>query len=159
VILYATTDDLATWSPSLDQPANANEVLRSACLLIAKALNEDVYNPSTISDPHRRDASCAQATAWILSSLDPTAGVGGITGKAKQKTVGGASIVYDIPTAQTREDALALLCPDAMNILYSAALLWVPLPTWSDMPDAGLYVNELNQVGGSWNWPAWVAKL
>jgi hypothetical protein len=150
VILYATTDDLATWSPSLDQPANANEVLRSACLLIAKALNENLYNPGTISDPPRRDASCAQATAWILSSLDPTAGVGGITGKAKQKTVGGASIVYDIPTAQTREDALALLCPDAMNILYSATLLWVPLPFWSDTPDQGQYVSEFGVVGGNW---------
>lgn len=148
---YAVDDDLDTWVPELVEsfPDNRAQVLRSACLLVAQALNESLYDPTVVIDDARRDASCAQAAAWIASSLDPTAGEAGIAGKAKSKSVNGVTLTYDIPTAADRAGALKLLCGDAYNILYSASLIWVPLPIWSETPDQGLFVNEFGVVGGN----------
>lgn len=148
MLVYATPTDLANWEPSLnlDNPS-AVAVLRSASLLIARAVNESLYDESTVSTPPKRDATTAQATAWVKAKIDPEAGAAGLTGLVTAKTNDGASITYSVPDIATREQALAALCADAYNILYDNGL-WVPLPVWSQCPDQGVFVSEFGVVGG-----------
>ena len=61
---YATVTDLAAnnWLAE-GPPDNAASLLRSATLLIARAINENPYNVA--ADQTRKDATCAQTAAWI----------------------------------------------------------------------------------------------
>lgn len=139
MIPYATTVNLGLWAPTLSLSGiDSNAVLRSATLLVARAINE---NPYTVTpDQPRIDAVCAQATAWISAKLDPGAGPAGLIGAAKSKAVGGASVTYEVPTAQEREAAITQLAPDAYNILYGAGILFIPLPIWNRPLDTSTYL-------------------
>lgn len=148
MIVYATTADLSTWDPTLSQPANLDQLLRSASIIIARAVNESLHNPATVITDPKRDATCAQATAWIRSGIDPSASVISLAGKVKSKGVDTATVTYDVATPAEREAALANLAAEAASILYSAGLLWAPVPVWSATPDQGLFVNEFGTVGG-----------
>lgn len=146
---YATVADLTTWSPSTTQPDHAFELLRSASLLIARALYEDLYNPATVHDDARRDATCAQALAWARADVDPSTTPGvPAAGVVKAKSLASAAITYETPSQAERDAAVADLAPDARAILEAAQLLYVPLPVWSQTPDPGRFVGELGSVGG-----------
>lgn len=145
---YATMSDFIAWMGLAEVPVNAAPLLRSAGLLVARALLENLYNPTTTHDDARRDATCAQAAAWAGANIDPTAGPAGLAGLVKSKSIGTGSITYDVPSAADREAAIRELAPDALNILTAAQLLYAPVPTWSDLPDPGLFVDELGHVGG-----------
>lgn len=152
---YATVDQLSAWlsqTTVCDVPANATGLLRSATLLVARELNESAYGTVTIDQP-RIDATCAQAASWIASDIDPAAGPVGVAKTVKSKGVDGATITYDGPSSDDRATALDTLCADAYAILYSAGLLYVPVPVWEACPDAGVYVDELGRVGGLRSWP------
>ena len=149
---YAILSDFTTRYPNITLPANAGDVLRSANLLVARCLAEDLYNASTTRDQYRMDATNAQAAAWFNAGIDPTAGPAGIKGIVKSKALASGSITYDTPTAQEREAAITALAPDAYNILWSAGLLYAPLPVWSAIPDPGVYVDELGRVGGQYGY-------
>lgn len=145
--LYATPDQFADWL-AVDVPANGTALLRSATLLVAKAINESPYDPAIVIDQPRIDATCAQAASWALAGIDPSAGIAGLGGTVKSKGVDGATITYDVVAAVDRAAVISTLCSDAYDILYAAQLIWTPLPVWQAFPDAGVYVDEIDRLGG-----------
>ena len=153
MVTYATLDDLTSGGWVTTVPDNAEQLLRSASLLIARVTGDNLYNQTAPhNDEPRHDATLAQAAAWAAASIDPAAGVAGITPAVKEKDLGTGRIVYDGPTAAERATALNQLAPDAYSILYAAGLLIVDMPVWSDSPSPGVYVGELGHVNGfSWN--------
>ncbi len=146
---YATVADLTAWVDSdLTLPENITEVVRSANLLVARSLAENLYNDGTTRDQVRKDATTAQAAAWCATNIDPTAGPAGVEAIVKSKALASGSITYDTPTAKDRGAAISALAPDAYNILWSAGLIYAPLPVWSATPDPGTFIDELGRVGG-----------
>lgn len=147
--VWASTDDLTNWGLT-PLPDNATALLRSATLLIARAINENPYSPGIVIDDPRKDATTAQAVTWARAGIDPTAGPSAVAKVVKSKAIASGSITYDTPTAADREAAISNLAPDAHNILYAAGLLSTefPVPQWSDLPDPGVYVGEIGQVHG-----------
>lgn len=136
-IPYASADDLANWGEA-PVPDNVDQLLRSATLLIAKAINENPY--TVTADQPRKDATTAQAAAWVGSGLDPASLPAGVSSSiTTAKSIGTASITYSAPSVAEREAALRALAPDAYNILYVTGLLVVPLPVWNIPLDTTTY--------------------
>lgn len=163
MLVYATSDDLANWLTDTDQdvPPDAAAALRSASLLVARAIRESLYSDGvTTSDP-KRDATCTQVQMWMTTGILPSSGGLSSTPLVKSKSIEGATIDYDTSlnasvTAFNARQALANgLCAESLAILDAEQLLYAPVPQWSAVPDAGQFVNELDEV--SWNrariWP------
>lgn len=134
--LYATYTDLTTWLGTTP-PANGDELLRSATILIAAAAARDPYidTPTGTDVDVLRDATTAQAAAWIAAGINPAAG-GIDTSAVKSKKLGSADISYDTAAqAQLRADAVAKLSAEARNILYIGGVLHVDLPLGADECD------------------------
>jgi len=145
-IPYAASDDLALWLDA-DPPDNAAALLRSATLLIAAAINENPY--VITADQTRKDATCAQAAAWIKSGLDPANLPAAISALIKKsKAIGTASVSYDVPSVADQKAAVSQLAPDAYNILYTTGLLVVPLPVWNVPIDTTTYPASPPSGGG-----------
>jgi hypothetical protein len=151
LLIYATTSDLAAWLDPTEPPDNAASLLRSASIFVARAVNESLYSDSTIINGPKRDATLTQVTAWVTAGIDPATGGLQSTPIVRQKSVDSASLTYDTSLAasvtafQARQAIANELCPEATGILYSAGLLYAPLPVWSGAPDAGIYVDELGR--------------
>jgi hypothetical protein len=136
-IPYATADDLANWGEA-PVPDNVDQLLRSATLVIAAAINENPY--TVVADQTRKDATTAQAAAWATSGLDPSKLAAAANGLiAKSKNIGTASVAYDVPTVEQQQAAVKALAPDAYNILYVSGLLHVDLPVWNIPIDTTTY--------------------
>lgn len=142
MLVYADSTDLATWDGTLDIPSDIDALLRSASILVARAVNESLYSdpPPPVTDP-KRDATCAQVAAWITTGIRPASGGLSNTSLLKRKQIEGASTEYDtslsasVTAFEARRDIANQLCEEAEAILFQAGILWVPLPEWSDDSD------------------------
>lgn len=136
---YATTDQLTAWLADLgvDPPADAAGLLRSASLLVAAAANRDIYTdvPDATAAQVLADATCAQVAAWVTLGVTPAA-AGIDTAPVKGKKLGSADLSYDTTgQSEARIAAATALAPEAQKILYTAGLLALELPVWTD-PDS-----------------------
>lgn len=157
MLVYATASDLATWrGTTVDQLlAGKDALLRSASILVAHAVQDDLYATGTAATDPKRDATCAQASAWIDAGITPS--TAGLPGSADgrliaSKTVEGASITYDNALTSSaaalaaRQKLATALTEEATEILRTAGVLWQPVPQWDATPAAGGYVDELNRI-------------
>lgn len=136
MIVHATEAQLATWTGTA-APANAAVLLRSASLLVDRALIGAIYTTDTAGKATDAtvlgalaDATCAQAATWATLGIDPTAGAAGATaGQVVSKSIGSATITYDRPSTarsaagSARADAAVTLTDEAVQILANAGLL------------------------------------
>lgn len=136
MLTYASSDDLTNWDATITQPDNVTALLRSASALVAKAVNENPYDPATVITDPKRDATCAQVAAWLAAGVTPgTAGLSTSTTSAPKKAVktDSAEVQYDTTLSSSaaaltaRAELLECLCPEAMAILQQAGVLWFPL--------------------------------
>lgn len=134
-LVYATTADLADWS-SLPSPVNATQLLRSASILVRNgtmtaryATDEDGLPTDPKVVAAFREATCAQATLWQATGIDPATGAMITTNPVASKGIGTARISYDTSAAASvaalsiRRDAATSLCTDAWLILQQAGLV------------------------------------
>lgn len=150
MIEYATTGDLADWvSPSVTIPEDAAQLLRSASVIIARAVNESLYDPAIVTTDARRDATCAQVVSWLTSGVRPGTGGLELEPVLKAKAIGTAKFEYDTNRTASaealakREQIAEDLCPEAEAILRSAGLLWVPVPLFmAGRADCGALLAE-----------------
>lgn len=141
---YATPADLTAGEWVDTAPDNAVRLLRSASLRVAEACFRNPYadTPSAEDAPVLRDATCAQATVWITSGIDPS-DVGVAEAAVKRSALLTGSVEYDTSTqAKTRTDAVEGLAAEAVAILTAAGLIYMPVPlsgtSW--LPSWGLDV-------------------
>lgn len=138
-LVYATPEQLTTFLGA-PAPANAAKLLRAASALVRSATRTAIYTVTATgipSDPDVaeafRDATCAQAEAWITLGIDPTAGPAGVGGTPQSSSIGGASINYGPRAAaqdQDKADTLTRLVPDALWYLDSAGVLSGPVGSY-----------------------------
>lgn len=139
-VIYATGADLATYTGD-EAPDNAAQLLRSCSRLVRRATAGAFYTADSGGLPTDaavvkafKDATCAQASAWIALGIDPLAGgvatVGGQT--AVSKTLDGAAVTYAgaQTAAQARACAIRELVPDASDILGALGLLQTRIRTY-----------------------------
>lgn len=139
MLLYATETDLIAWVAPDDHPANARRLLRSASLLVRRATMTAVYATASgglPSDPDLvtafRDATCAQAAAWVAQGIDPAGGAAGTSGVPTSSSIGGGSVSYAVPPAalDARATAASQLCDEALAILTDAGLAGTTVGVW-----------------------------
>lgn len=136
-LIYATSDDLATWTTA-PAPADAAVLLREASILIADACLADIYDTDTTgmpTDPQlrdaMRDATCAQVHAWIEAGLKPVAGPGGQEPRLTVSGIDGANVSYDTYlTADARSSMLTSLVPTALRLLRFVGLASNAVRSW-----------------------------
>lgn len=136
---YATVDDLTDWleATGLVTPDNADALLRSATVLVARACNRDLYTdvPTTTDAAVLRDATTAQATAWITLGVAPAA-AGLDAAPVKTKKIGSATIERDTAgQSEARVAAATEIAPEARQILLAAGLFALDLPVWTSDTD------------------------
>lgn len=137
MIVHATAEQLAAEPWNLT-PTNATALLRSASLLVDRALLAAVYDTDSAGAPTDSgvsqaltEATCAQVATWVALGIDPVAGPAGATaGQVVSKTIGSARIEYDrgtstgqSATGSARQAAANTLTDDAVQILATAGLL------------------------------------
>ncbi|HEY9409329.1 MAG TPA: hypothetical protein VIQ30_22650 [Pseudonocardia sp.] len=129
MLVYATTDDLTTWTGEA-APANAAILLRSASGLIGEQTSLALYDVDAAGLPTDpavveafRDATCAQAAAWAALGVDPVKGPAGVTPAVVGKQLGTAQLQYAAPATDARAAVTTQLVDDARRILTQAGLL------------------------------------
>lgn len=139
---YATFADAIAYDPMADWPENTHRLLASASRLVRSATRTAIYDADATGMPSNVDlkaafveATCAQALAWVILGVDPTAGPASITGAgvATSKSIGKASISYAAPRAAAVDEAAATvttLVPDALWCLESAGLTIGQASAW-----------------------------
>lgn len=137
---YASSSDLQAWISPADLPGNADRLLRSATIRVARATNRSPYDTPTGDDAQPlADAVCAQAASWISLGIDPDA-QGLDSAPVKQSKILTGDVTYDTAgQAQARQGAADELCQEAADILQATGLLWEPVPVGSEgcLPDWG----------------------
>lgn len=127
--IYATSTDLATWTGTT-APANADQLLRSASLLVREATACDFYPVDDNGMPTAaataqamNDAACCHAALWAALGVNPLAGAAQARIQAS-KSIGSASISYAdaAAAAEAAAESLRALCPEARRILRIASL-------------------------------------
>ncbi len=135
IYVYATTDDLATWTGSAP-PANGEQLLRSASLLVRRNTVAAVYDVDEDGAPTDADvidalsqATCAQAAAMAAAGIDPLAGVAGASAAVQATSIGSASVQYAVAAdaSARRQALLEQLTEEAAMILRDAGLLNGPI--------------------------------
>ena len=129
---YATSADLTAWTGA-EAPLNADMLLRSATVLVAAAANRDPYTdiPDADAAPVLRDATTAQAAAWITLGINPEA-AGLDAAPVKNRKIGSGDIGYDTTgQSEARTAAATELAPEARQILYTGGLLALLEPVWT----------------------------
>lgn len=142
--IYATPSQLANYmtgrelddiTPTLPVPvANAGLLLRRASSLVATAIRGALYRVDADDFPiavsYRRalaEAVCAQAAAWSVNDIDPTAGRSGSRATVASKSLGGASVQYAsyAADAEARSDLASgdVLISEAIRLLELAGLI------------------------------------
>jgi hypothetical protein len=135
---YAVKSDLSDWLPAtVNMPQDPTSLLRSATFIVAQACNRNPYT-DTPTDPAKaalRDATCAQVQSWLTLGIAPAA-VGLDSAPVKKSTILGADVEHDT-TGQVAAlaEAAKHLAPEAYTILYTAGLLWLPVPLGTDPTD------------------------
>lgn len=139
MLVYATSSDLQTWTGTTP-PANADQLLRTASMLVRKATMTAYYavdGDGMPTDPAKRqafeDATCCHAAAMAAAGIDPLAGgvVTKTTAAVVAKRIGTAHIEYaGAATAAAARAQLAVeLAPDAYRILQQAQV--IPAAPWT----------------------------
>lgn len=150
---YATTDQLTTWLGAA-APADADALLRSATIRVARACNRSPYDTPTGSDAQPlADATCAQSASWVALGIDPAElGVG--DGPVTTARLGTGTITRDTTAqAQAVQAAIEGLVPEASAILLAAGLLWQPVALGADSDD------RLPDWGTGPAWSPWADPL
>lgn len=138
MLVYATPADLQTWTGTAP-PANAEQLLRSASLLVRRDTKTALYSTDdtglpTDSDLAQalKDATTAQAAAWAAANVDPTAGPATVTGTPKSSSIGSGSIDLGQRDGLDTDRAAITdrLVPDAAQILADAGLLSPYVAGW-----------------------------
>lgn len=137
MIVHATPAQLATWLGT-DAPANAASLLRSASLLVDRALIGAVYATDSTGKATDAavltalaDATCAQADTWQALRIDPAKGAADDSVKpVTSKSIGSATITYEktatgaaSASTDARARAAVTLSDNAAQILATAGLL------------------------------------
>lgn len=131
MIIYATADDLATWSETLDDDCDPTAALRSASLRVAEAIAGDYYTTDDTglpTDPVAlqalNDATCCHALALLTLKIDPNTGGAATTGVVTSVGIGSARKTFADATqaAAARACAAGQLVPDALLILRQAGM-------------------------------------
>jgi hypothetical protein len=109
---------------------------------VSKAANRDLYTdtPGDNETAPLRDATTAQAAAWIAQGTDP-AKVGTDVRVVTESKIGTADVKFDALSAQDVADAVKALSPEAGAILLSAGLLSLDMPVYTGvdyLPDYGI---------------------
>lgn len=134
MLVYATSADLVEppWSLST-LPANVDQLLASASLLVLGATRSAVYDADPEGYPYDlviraafRDATCSQVTTWIALGIDPaTAGADAATSSgrvAATKSFGPASVSYvGVEGAVATRARLATGLTDAAALILATA--------------------------------------
>lgn len=132
MLVYATAEDLAEppWSVE-SPPANVDQLLASASLLVLGATRSAVYDANPEGYPYDlviraafRDATCSQVTTWIALGIDPaTAGADAATSSgrvAASKSFGPASVSYvGVEGAVATRARLATALTDAAALILT----------------------------------------
>jgi hypothetical protein len=136
VNVYATAQNLSDWLPGTDLPDNAEQLLRSASLVVAVAANLDPYTdpPTSPAATVLADATCAQTASWIALKVNPAAQGLDISAVSSSK-IGTADVKRVIPAAETVTAAATALAPEARAVLLAGGLLWQPAPAGADQCD------------------------
>lgn len=131
LLVYATGPDLQTWTGAT-APSNADQLLRSASILVRQATKTARYDTDSAGLPTDatvaeafKDATCAHAAAMAAAKVNPAAGGTLQAGVAASKKVGSAAVDYADAGAATaaKRALLTSLCPDAQAILEQAGLV------------------------------------
>lgn len=136
MIAYATLDNLATWLTDAP-PANADQLLRSASILIARACMRNPFTdiPTVADTEPLKDATCAQAAFWVALGIDPATSGVAAAGPVKKSTILGGDVERDTTGQNTAlMEAASTLAPEARAILTAALLISLELPV-STSPD------------------------
>lgn len=128
--VYADASDLFTWLDGIGLPDNAPQYLRACSLQVQSETKTAFYQVDGYGLPTNpvflagfRDATCAQAQAWIAAGLDPSGVFLG--GDVEQSVgVGSARVTYgDDQAAIAQKQALLMgLCPQARLIIESTGI-------------------------------------
>lgn len=134
MLIYATAEDLAEppWSVE-SPPANVDQLLVAASLLVLGATRSAVYRPDADGYPLDpvvraafRDATCSQVTTWIALGIDPAAaGADAATSSGRvvaAKSFGPASVSYvGVEGAVAERARLAGQLTNAAALILAAA--------------------------------------
>lgn len=157
MLIYATEDDLANWLPSDLIPDDAAATdLRSASIIVAKAVNESLYTPGVVTTDPKRDATCAQVESWLRTGIKP--GSGGLSNDkiVKARSVGTATVDYEtslvasVTAFQARQQIAEQLCTQARDILWAAGILYGDLPNWNVPLDTTTYPQSGPVIPVTW---------
>ncbi|MBM4685492.1 hypothetical protein GS532_16790 [Rhodococcus hoagii] len=121
MLVFATEDQLSSWMGT-PGPLNAGVLLREASTLVRSACRADVFDPLPnglpVDDDKRealQDATCAQASVWAATDVNPTAGAGGLAREVVSSSIDGASVVFNTATTDSAKAAsIGTLCSAAL---------------------------------------------
>ena len=130
---YATLEDFETYIGTT-APANAETLLKRASTLVAYATRSAIYTVDENDLPvdakllaAMNEATCAQASAWYVTGIDPVAGRAGYQPIVTQKSLGSASVQMSTyaSDAEARSDLQSgeVLVAEAFRILELAGLI------------------------------------
>jgi hypothetical protein len=109
MLIYATSAEMATYT-GVAAPSNSDALLRYASLLVRRATSQAIYTVDEDGFPTEtskldafRDATCAQAHAWAINNIDPSAGAAGVSGVVAKKSLGSASVDYAVSGTASNE--------------------------------------------------------
>lgn len=135
VISYASAEDFTEWTQQ-PAPPNAAALLRSASMLVRGATITAIYGADSNGIPTDgavlsafRDATCAQAAAWVTAGIDPAGGGVAASAPVRSKKLGSKSVEYDtsvnssVTAFQARKTATSSLTYEAWLILSQAGLV------------------------------------
>lgn len=136
---YATSADLDLWLSGLDleAPDDAEGMLRTATVMVARAANRNPYTDVlTVPDAVvLKDATTAQVASWVSLGITPSA-AGLESAPVKSTKIGTADVTYDTTgQADKRETVATELAPEAMQILIAGGLFALDLPVFTDDTD------------------------
>jgi hypothetical protein len=132
-LLYATTDELATWVAPAAPPADGGALLRTASALVADAIAASIYAADRDGYPSNpgvrgavRDATLAQAGTWAATGIRPGRGADQVARPVQSKSLsgGGQSVTYGSGDAALLALASGTsLTDEALGYLRRAGLL------------------------------------
>lgn len=150
---YATATDLDEWIDG-DAPDNADALLRSATIRVARACNLALPDAAGDVDPALRDATCAQAATWVALGIDPAKGGTDIAGPVKRSVILDAHVDRDTSAQSQAAVAVATgLCEESNDILFVAGLLWLPGDV--EIADSGACRPEAVEATSWQPWSEW----
>lgn len=133
MLVYATEEDLITYTGDVHTPDNVDRLIAAASALVRRATRTAHYSTTPAGAPSDadiadgfRDAVCAQIQWWSDNEIDPQTATARIGSGVKSKSIGSASITYEDTSAATAVAAVTL-CQPAVDILDDLNLSTAPI--------------------------------